>query len=212
MTATSTAGTVATTYSVEGRLLEVCTCNTLCPCWVGEDPDGGTCDAILGWYVDRGTVQGVDVSDHCVCVSGHIPGNVLAGNWKVAMLMDDRCSDEQQAALQNVFTGQLGGALADFAALIGEVVAVEKVPITFDVVDGKGYIKIGDIAEARLAPFLGAAGQPTSLHDTVFSTIPGSPAYVGKAESFRRDGSRHGLPDVAVTGQNAIQGSFRFAA
>jgi len=36
-------------YEVEGRLLEVCNCNTLCPCWVGEDPDQGTCDAIAVW-------------------------------------------------------------------------------------------------------------------------------------------------------------------
>jgi hypothetical protein len=212
MTATPATETAATTYDVEGRLLEVCTCNILCPCWVGEDPDPGTCDSILGWYVDRGTVQGVDVSDRCICASSHIPGNVLAGNWKVAILVDDRCSDEQQAALLNVWTGQLGGAVADLAALIGEVVAVERVPITFDVVEGKGYLRIGDVAEARLMQYQGATGRPTTLHDSVFSTIPGSPAYVGKAESFRRDGSRHGLPDVAVTGLNAIQGSFRFSA
>jgi hypothetical protein len=208
-----TAATETATYDIEGRLLEVCTCNILCPCWVGEDPDGdGTCDSILGWYVDRGTVQGVDVSDRCICVSVHIPGNVLAGNWKAAVLVDERCSEEQQAALLNVFTGQLGGAIADLAALIGEVVAVERVPITFDVVDGKGYFKVGDVGEAQLTPFEGATGARTALHDTVFSTIPGSPAYVGKAESFRRNGSRHGLPDVAVNGQNAIQGEFRFSA
>jgi hypothetical protein len=213
MTAETVAAETTATYDVEGRLLEVCTCNTLCPCWVGEDPDGdGTCDSVLGWYVDRGTVQGVDVSERCLCVSTHIPGNVLAGNWKVALLVDDRCSEEQQAALLNVFTGQLGGAVADLAALVGEVVAVERVPITFDVVEGKGYLRIGDVAEARLVQFMGATGKPTTLHDSAFSTIPGAPAYVGKAESFRRDGSRHGLPDVAVTGQNAIQGLFRFTA
>ncbi|MCG6947002.1 MAG: DUF1326 domain-containing protein, partial [Deltaproteobacteria bacterium] len=36
-------------YRLEGKLLEVCTCNVLCPCWVGEDPDGGTCDGTLSW-------------------------------------------------------------------------------------------------------------------------------------------------------------------
>jgi hypothetical protein len=210
MTATASAPPV-TSYEVEGRLLEVCTCNTLCPCWVGEDPDGGTCDSILAWYVDRGSVQGVDVSDRAVVASVHIPGNVLAGNWKAVVYVDDRCTEEQQNALLMVFTGQLGGAIADLAGLIGEVVAVERAPVTFTVRDGEGIIKIGDVAEARLAPFRGATGQTTALHDTVFTTIPGSPAYPGKAELFRRVGSQHGLSDLDITGKNAIQGTFRFA-
>jgi hypothetical protein len=194
-------------------LLEVCTCNVLCPCWVGEDPDrDGKCDAILGWYVDRGVVRGVDVSGRCLCLSVHIPGNMLAGNWRAAMLVDDRCSAEQQRALLDVFTGRLGGPIADLACLVGEVVAVERVPITFDVVDGKGHVEIGDVAEARMAPFLGATGLNTALHDSAFATIPGSPAFVGKADRFWRDGSRHGLPDVEVRGHSAVQGSFRFCA
>jgi hypothetical protein len=199
-----------TSYAVEGRLLEVCSCKVLCPCWVGEDPDDGTCNSVLGWYVDRGTVDGVDVSDRCLCLSVHIPGNVLAGNWRAALLIDDRCSDAQLRGLLDVFTGRLGGPIADLSGLIGEVVAVERVPITFDVVDGRGRIEIGDVAHARMTPFLGATGRTTSLHDTVFSTTPGTPAFVARADSFRRDGRRHGLPDVALEGHNAVQGSFRF--
>jgi len=26
-------------YNLKGRLLEVCNCRVLCPCWIGEDPD-----------------------------------------------------------------------------------------------------------------------------------------------------------------------------
>jgi hypothetical protein len=78
------------------------------------------------------------------------------------------------------------------------------------VVDGRGRIEIGDVAQARITPFLGATGLNTSLHDTAFSTIPGSPAFVARADLFRRDGRRHGLPDVAISGHNAVQGSFRF--
>ncbi|MFW6091917.1 MAG: DUF1326 domain-containing protein [Actinomycetota bacterium] len=208
MTATATE---ATTYQIEGRLLEVCTCNTLCPCWVGEDPDGGTCDSILAWYVDNGSVQGVDVSDRVIALSVHIPGNVLAGNWKAVVYVDDRCTEEQQGALLKVFTGELGGAIADLAGLVGEVVAVERVPVTFTVQGGEGVVKLGDAAEARLTPFKGATGETTALHDTIFTTIPGSPAFPGKAELFRRAGSEHGLSDVDLSGRNAIQGSFRFA-
>jgi hypothetical protein len=208
MTTTS----VATKYDVEGRLLEVCNCDAICPCWVGLDPDNGTCDSILAWAVDRGTVQGIDVSDRVVGLSVHIPGNVLAGNWKAVVYVDDRCSDEQQEALLSVFTGQLGGAIADLAALIGEVVAVERTKTTCTVHEGKGVLKFGDIAEAELEPFEGATGKPTTLADTVFSTIPGTPAYPGRATLFRRDEAIHGLSDVSVSGKNAVQGDFHFMA
>ncbi len=76
-------------YEVEGRILEVCNCNVLCPCWIGEDPDNGTCDAALAYHVDKGTVDGVDVSGRTFAVISHIPGNILQGNWKTAVIIDD---------------------------------------------------------------------------------------------------------------------------
>jgi hypothetical protein len=209
MTATQLQET--TTYTVEGRLLEVCNCNSICPCWVGLDPDAGTCDSILAWAVDRGTVEGVDVSDRVVGLSVHIPGNVFAGNWRAVVYVDDRCSDAQQDALLKVFTGQLGGAIADLAALIGEVVAVERVPITCSVEEGEGLLKFGDAAHAQLSAFKGATGGVTTLSDTVFSTIPGAPAYPGTATVFRRTAG-HGMSDIDLSGHNAVQGSFRFSA
>jgi hypothetical protein len=203
---------MALAYEIDGRLLEVCTCNILCPCWVGEDPDGGTCDSSMAWQIDEGVIEGVDVSGRTVALSVHIPGNVLAGNWKAVVYLDEETSDEQEAALLKVFTGQLGGAIADLAGLIGEVIAVERAPIQFTVTEGKGMLRIGDVVDAELAPFQGATGAATAMHDTVFSTIPGSPAYVGKATRYRRDGAQHGLADVDIQNNNAIQGLFHFEA
>lgn len=34
-------------YRLRGTLLEACTCEVLCPCWIGEDPDNGTCQSIM---------------------------------------------------------------------------------------------------------------------------------------------------------------------
>jgi hypothetical protein len=200
-------------YAIEGRLLEVCSCNVLCPCWVGENPDGGTCDSALAWQIDDGTIEGVDVTGRTLALSVHIPGNVLTpASWKAAVFVDDGATDEQQAQLLKVFTGQLGGAIADLAGLIGEVVAVERVPITFTVDGGRGRLQIGSIADAEITPYAGATGQPTVLSETVFSTIPGSPVFAAKSNHFTRDGAPHGLPSVDLQGNNALQGHFRFAA
>lgn len=201
---------VGTTYDIEGRLLEVCNCAAVCPCWVGLDPDNGTCDSILAWAVDRGTIQGIDVSDRVLGLSVHIPGNVLAGNWKAVVYVDDRCTDEQQEKLLSVFTGQLGGAIADVAALVGDVRAVKRVPITFTVKEGVGRVAFGDDAEAELEGFVGATGKATTMTDTVFSSIPGSSAYPGKARMFRRTAAEYGLADLDIRDHNAVQGSFRF--
>jgi hypothetical protein len=199
-------------YQLEGRILEVCDCNVLCPCWIGEDADNGTCDAVVAYHFDKGTVNGTDVSGLSIAMVAHLPGNILAGNWKVAAFVDEKSTPEQQKALLDVFTGQLGGPVADFAKLVGEIVAVERVPIGFLVEGGRGTLTVGDVVDAEMAPYVGATGQPTTLNESVFSTIPGSPAYVGKASHYRRTTAKYGLKNVDLQGKNAIQGAFRFVA
>ena len=115
-------------YQIEGRLLEVCTCNVVCPCWLGQDPDRGTCEGLLVWSVDKGTVNGTDVSGHVLGILAHIPGNILKGNWKARVYVDDKASKAQMDALLGVWTGQLGGPVADMAKLVGEVLSVEQTP------------------------------------------------------------------------------------
>ena len=197
-------------YKLEGTLLEVCTCNILCPCWVGEDPDNPTCDSIFAYHIDRGSVNGTDVTGHTVALFVHIPGNVLKGNWKVALFVDDKATDQQQDALVNVWSGKLGGPVADVAQLVGEVVSVEKIPITYEIQEGKGTIKIGSIAEAEMEPYRGPTGQVTTLNESIFTTIPGAPAWVAKASRYVRKSSKYGLKDIDLQGHNAIQGSFSF--
>src|SRR3984893_12977920 len=142
-------------YHLEGRLLEVCDCRVLCPCWIGEDPDNGTCDSVLAYHFDRGTIDGVDIAGRTLALVSHIPGNVLNGNFRVALYLDQGTSDAQQEALLNVYTGKLGGPIADFAKLVGEVVSVERAPITFDVNEGRGTLTISNVSPAELEPIRG---------------------------------------------------------
>src|SRR3989442_13320600 len=130
-------------YQLEGSLLEVCTCNILCPCWVGEDPDGGKCDGVLSWHVEKGTVNGTDVSGRTFTILTHIPGNILAGNWRIVVYVDDGASDEQQQALLDVWTGKLGGPVADLAQLVGEGMAVGRGRATLRGEGGRGTLMNG---------------------------------------------------------------------
>jgi hypothetical protein len=199
------------TYVLDGTLLEACSCGGPCPCWVGDDPDGGRCDSVNAYHIDRGQVGGVDVSNLSFVQVNQIPGNVLAGNWRAVFYIDDKATPEQQEAVLNVFGGKLGGPLADVAGLVSERVAVHYVPIEHRVEGGKGTLRVGQVVDAEMAPYTDANGRSTTIHDTVFSTIPGSPAYLAKASRHRVNIPEHGMI-WEFSGRNAIQGDFHFEA
>ena len=198
-------------YSLEGRLLEVCTCKAVCPCWVGEDPDNGKCHGLMAWHIEKGSIDGVDVSGLTFGAVANIPGNVLKGNWKIVAYVDDKASKQQEEALVAVWSGKKGGPVADLAFLIGEVAAVERVPITFEVQKGEGRLRIGGVVVADVEPLRGPDGKQTVLVDSVFSTIPGSPAYVGKAPKYKADVPKIGV-NVDISGHNSVQGHFSFVS
>ena len=92
---------------------------------------------------------------------------------------------------------------------MGEVVSVERAPITFDVNGGRGTLRISDVTEADLEPYQGPDGSTTVLSNTIFSTVPGAPVFVGKASRYR---SKHAAVghDLDMTGHNALQSTFVF--
>ena len=196
-------------YDLQGTLLEACSCGVLCPCWIGEDPDGGSCDAFVAYHFDAGTVRGIDVSGLSIVNVVHIPGNVLTpASWRVAMFVDERATDEQLQALVDAYSGKLGGPLADLAGLVAEVLDVRRARIRHEIRDGAGTLQVDDIVSAEMAPYRGADGSTTTLRDSVFSTVPGSPAYVSKASR-----NTVNLPEFGMVwsfeGRNAIQSDYR---
>ena len=77
---------------------------------------------------------------------------------------------------------------------------------------GNGTIKIGDAGFAELEPYKNATGATTTLADTVFSTVPGAPVFVGKAPRLP-DEEHAGLGmDLNIKGHNALQSTFVFDA
>lgn len=199
-------------YTLQGTLLEACSCDVLCPCWIGEDPDTGDCKAFLGYHFDKGEVNGVDVSGLSMVLVAQIPGNVLVPkSWKVLVLMDDKATDKQAQALSDAYMGKLGGPLADLAQFVGEVIGVERVPIGHEVRQGAGTLNVGNgWITAEMEPYRGPDGSVTTLRDSIFSTIPGSAAYVAKAKTHRVDIPKYGIK-WAFEGRNAIQGDYTIA-
>ena len=197
-------------YSLTGTLLEVCSCGVLCPCWVGEDPDGGECFSFMSHSFSQGQIDGIDVSGLAIVSVVHIPGNVLTPkSWKMAIFVSDKASEKQKDAIVRAYTGKLGGPLADLAGLVGEVVSIDSAKIEHNVVEGKGTLRIPGVLEAEMAPYRSGDGTITTLRDSIFSTVPGSPAWVGKASHQKVDLPKLGFVWDRGDGHNAIQSDYK---
>ena len=170
-------------YELEGRMAEVCTCETFCPCVAGLDPDGQVCEFSWVFHFDRGTVDGTDVADLNLGIVGRLDGGVSDGTVRAAIYVDERSSDEQQAAIMAAFTGQLGGPLADLASLIGEVVTTERVQIEYDVDKGSGSFRTGDVVRGRIEAHRNPEGLPTTMTDFALAPL-GSKLYAGMPTEF----------------------------
>ena len=175
--------TAAKAYVLEGTLLEACSCRTLCRCWIGEDPDGGACDAFNAYHIDKGEINGIDVSGLTYVQVVKIPRNVLVPkSWKRVTYVDSAATDAQRDAILNAWHGRLGGPLADLNGLIGEDIAIHSAPITHELKGGEGTIAVGDKVRATMTPYKSGYGTVTTLRDSIFSTIAGAPAYASLRE------------------------------
>ncbi len=181
----------------------------LCPCWIGEDADGGSCSAFNAYRIDRGTIRGVDVSGLNFVRVVLIPGNVLTPkSWTEVMLIDDAADEEQFQAIADAFGGKLGGPLADLAGLVKETLAVERARISHEIHEGAGVLHVGDFITATMHPFRGPDGTPTTLRDSLFSTVGGSPAYVGVADTHEVRLPQYGM-EWRLEKRNAIQSDWK---
>ena len=155
-------------WSLKGSYAETCSCELMCPCNLSLD-HGATydfCRVTLVFNIKDGEIEGTDVSGLGVAAIADSPKVMTEGNWRLGLFIDDRADDEQMEKLTAVYGGQKGGPMEMAAAMIGELLGVERAP--FEVVeDGLTHsVKIGDAIDFEvkdIVPFGVENGQPARL-------------------------------------------------
>ena len=152
-------------WQVSGRSMELCSCKSFCPCWLGPEgvPDEEWCAAIFGFDVESGTSDGVDLAGSKVVFIAHWPANFFAGNGSARLYIDESRSSDQQRELEGIFSGKKGGLLE---SLWGAVLSnwhdtkVGKVEIEWG---DNPSVKVDGIGEASLKPFQDGSGKQATL-------------------------------------------------
>ena len=161
-------------WRIRGSYFESCNCDAICPCRrIDGVPGGrsthGVCLGVLSWLIEEGRADEVDLAGLPVALAIRYSDDEPGSPWTWLLYLDARASGEQRVALEEIFTGRLGGdAQSHFpwAWKESRLVAVRSVEIEVDHTRRRQRLRIRDHVSVRIRD--GHQGS-----ETVTCVIPG---------------------------------------
>jgi len=139
-------------WQIQGSYFESCNCDAICPCRrIDGVPGGrsthGVCTGVLSWLIEEGAAGDVDLAGLPVALASRYSDDEQGSPWSWILYLDERASGEQRGALEEIFTGRLGGDAEKhfpWAWKDSELVAVKPVAIEVDHQRRRQWLRIRD--------------------------------------------------------------------
>ncbi|HEY0416967.1 MAG TPA: DUF1326 domain-containing protein [Gaiellaceae bacterium] len=101
-------------WRIAGTYLESCNCEAICPCrMIGPVPGGrsthGVCFGALGWRVDEGHFDDVDLGGLAAVLVVQYDDDEKGSPWTIVLHLDERGTEAQRSALERILLGEAGG-------------------------------------------------------------------------------------------------------
>jgi hypothetical protein len=146
------------TWRVAGTYVESCNCDPICPCRrIDGRPGGrstyGVCLGALSWIVEEGHLDGTDLSGLNVALASRYSDDEEGSPWSIVLYLDERGRQEQLAALERIFLGQVTGTQIDhfpWAWKRSIVLAVRPARIELDHTPRRQWFRVRDVLSVRI--------------------------------------------------------------
>jgi hypothetical protein len=194
-------------WNATGTYFEACNCNVGCPCVFTSDPTEGHCTVLLAWHVETGRHGDLSLDGMNVALAAYTPGNMLKTKWDVALYIDEKANPAQRDALTKIFAGQVGGEPAALGPLVGKVLGVKPVSITYQAKGKERSMRIPNIAEMEIAAIEGQGGKLVTIENEPLTAVPNQTTTVARSKKLIYHD--HGM-NWDITGKNGYYSPFSF--
>jgi hypothetical protein len=163
-----------TPWTISGTYLESCNCDAICPCRrIGGRQGGrstfGICMGMLSWSIESGGVPEVDLAGLNAVMAVRYDDDEEGSPWDHYLYVDERGTDVQRAATEDIFLGRLGGTPGEqfpWAFKASRLLGVRAVRIEIDHAPRRAWVRAGKQVSVRV-------GEPVADQETVTCIIPG---------------------------------------
>lgn len=152
--ATSTPATKVE-WQIEGEEIGSCNCDWGCPCQFMARPTQGYCEALVAVDIHHGHFGDLSLDGVRYAQVFHWDGAVHEGNGWRRLIVDERASPEQRAAIEGLTSGVHGHPVYEiFSAMAPNTheLVVAPIELTYDHDRRQARLRIPDVGESQVEP------------------------------------------------------------
>ncbi|GAB4358512.1 MAG: DUF1326 domain-containing protein [Methylohalobius sp. ZOD2] len=171
-------------WRLEGEYFETCNCEAACPCIWFKPPTDGDCRLLVGWHIKRGRYGATRLDNLNVALACYAPGNMKDGEWQAALYLDERVNEDQWVALEQIFSGQVGGQPALLLGFVTKVLGSQLARIDFRMDGERRRLVIEGVAEAEVEGIQGIRGGVPAIDNPPLCVVSSHPSRVAKSRTY----------------------------
>ena len=202
VTAGSYAADTRAWWAGRGLLFESCNCQVVCPGHV-HFSQNCTHERCLGYWAlrfDEGRYGDTRLDGVRAVVAFECPQLMIAGDWTEVLLIDEKASPDQRAAVEAILRGEAGGPWQVLARFVSEWLPTRFVPIEIEDEGKVKRVRAGQLLEASVEDIRGWDRDLPVTFQNMFNQIHAPTQTIARGETrgdvggirLRNDGT-HGL-------------------
>jgi len=147
-------------WTIRGKEFGNCNCAFGCPCQFNSPSTHGRCEAIVSAMIEEGQFNDTSLGGLCFVLLLKWPGEIVAGNGRQQLIIDERANDDQREALRKIALGEstAPGTTHFFVynSTMSEVLDTLYAPIEMkiDVEARRASTKIAGLVESEGSPLI----------------------------------------------------------
>lgn len=210
-----------TDWAIHGQEIANCNCLPGCPCQFSQLPSDGSCRAMMTMRIDEGHYGDTKLDGLFAAAIFKWPGPIHEGNGERQLVIDERATPEQRAALEAIMTGKDTDEFATMFFVFNAMTATSHETLTADISlewdaeTGTGATRVGEIGATKVqpiphivsgAPHFAAIKLPAGFEYTEASVASGTTSTPGSAIRLTGlDGTHAHIAELHMNGQGLIR-------
>ena len=182
-------------WSLEGEYIEFCSCDFGCPCESMAPPTQGECTGAVGFKINKGECDGVNLDGLVVVATFYFPRAIHHGDGHMQPILESRAPAEQRDALFYILTGEdqpVGTMFQIFSVIIEhhhEPIFTE-IGWDWDIKARRARIDVPGVLRTEAQPILNPV---TDTEQRIITTLPDGWVF---HEAEGADGAAKGIGDI----------------